>query len=86
MGRHARYYDTRTQAALAWLCLMAVSVWCRLRPRPARHQPADGMTPVTDLTVVSRSWASWPDGADLAYAEELRAMQDTVVLRDEVRA
>lgn len=87
MGKHARYYDTRFQAGIAALALFLIGVWCRLhRAKPSRHEPAAGMTPVTELTRVKRSWCSWPDGADLAYAEELRAMQDTVVLREEVRA
>lgn len=72
MAQHTRYYDTRFQAVLAWLALQLVGAWCVLsRRRPVHAAP---------------SVMPWPDGADLAYADELHAMQDTVVMRPEARA
>lgn len=73
MGRHARYYDTRFQAVLAWLALQAVGVWCAVtwrRPVHARREPV----------------VAWPDGADLAYAQWLHMENKTPVVRPEARA
>jgi hypothetical protein len=89
MARHTRYYDTHTQAVIAWLALHAVALWCALRPRH-RHRPGEGRFPVS-LFIPRRpkrapSAIEWP-GADPDWADQIHAWnsEDTVV-RDEVRA
>lgn len=72
--QHSRY-DSWVQSVIAWLAYMVTVSYCAVKkPTAGRHAlpPAPVMP--------------WPDGADLAYAEQLRAMQDTVVMRAEVRA
>lgn len=73
MAKHTRYYESRFQAALAWSALQLIGLWCVLSWRRPVHARRERVIP-------------WPEGADLAYADELHAMQDTVVMRPEVRA
>lgn len=81
MARHSRY-ETRVQAVLAWLALVVTLAYCAVKkPSPGRH----AQQPVPPI-----AWPAFdPDwhGADDAWAGSLRSMnQQTVVLRDEVRA
>lgn len=89
MARHTRYYDTRTQAALAWLAMHAVFVWCAVFSPSTRHRPGEGRFPVS-VFIPRRpkrqpSALEWP-GADDAWAGTLRSMNAEPVVRDEARA
>lgn len=74
MAQHSRY-DSPVQSVIAWLAYWVAVTYCAVRnPKPGRHAlPPEPVMP-------------WPDGADLQYAEQLHSMQDTVVMRAEVRA
>jgi hypothetical protein len=72
-ARHARYYDTRFQAVLAWLALQLVGAWCVLSRRRSVHARREPVVP-------------WPTGADLAYAQWLHAENESPIVRPEVRA
>lgn len=60
----------------AWL-----SMW---RKTGGRHEPREGATPAAAL-IGEPARFNWP-GAEPDWADKVRAMQDTVVMRAEVRA
>lgn len=81
MARHTRYYDTATQAVLAWLALLVLAVWCAVfRPAPGRHASSD-----------STPGPLWPDvdedrfGATEGYAVWLHVENQSPVVREEAR-
>lgn len=89
MSKHTRYYDTRTQAVIAWIALHTVAFWCWVVSPNTRHRPAEGRFPVS-LFIPRRpkktlSALEWP-GADDAFAAELKVMNEDPAVRPEVRA
>lgn len=60
--KHARYYDSRFIAVLAWVAVQLLGVWCAVARTRFRHAAEE---------------IQLPAGADEQYAEDLHAMQMT---------